>query len=266
MSHRIRPIKRLGQNFLSDPNIARKIVAAVPAPPDARVVEIGPGTGALTALLKARFPDLIAVEVDDRAVAVLREELPDVDVRHGDVLEVDWKALADVNPPVDRLHVVGNLPYYITSQVLVALLASREVIASAVVMMQREVAERLAAGPGTRTYGILSVLLQRYADVALLFRVSPNVFYPRPDVTSAVVRILFRGDDPTEDVPFELFRDVTRTAFNQRRKTLRNSLSAILDERGVSLPDSWSGRRAEELSPDEFVSLTRFLHASRKPR
>ena len=259
MPQPLRPKKRLGQNFLTDPNIARKIVAAVPAPPEARVVEIGPGTGALTALLAERFEDFVAVEVDERAVTLLHEQLPGVDVRHADVLEVDWRALASERAGASPLHVVGNLPYYVTSQILFSLLDARAVMASAVVMMQREVAERLVASHGTKTYGILSVILQQYADVALLFRVSRNVFYPRPDVTSAVVRIDFRTDEPEEAVPFELFREVTRTAFNQRRKTLRNSLSGLLERYGVTLAEEWSGRRAEELSPAEFVALTRFL-------
>ncbi|HEX7071216.1 MAG TPA: 16S rRNA (adenine(1518)-N(6)/adenine(1519)-N(6))-dimethyltransferase RsmA [Rhodothermales bacterium] len=259
MTHPLRPLKRLGQNFLTDPNVARKIVASVPAPPEARVVEIGPGTGALTGLLRERFGDVVAIEVDQRAVAVLRERMPDLDVRHLDVLAVDWHALAAERDGAPPLYVVGNLPYYITSQVLFGLLEARDCIASAVVMMQLEVAERLAAAHGSRAYGITSVLLQQYADVAVLFRVSRNVFYPRPDVTSAVVRIDFRGAEPEDSVPFELFRSVTRTAFNQRRKTLRNSLSTLLEERGISLPERWSGRRAEELSPDEFVSLTRFI-------
>lgn len=258
MPQSIRPLKHLGQNFLTDQNIARKIVAAVPAPPDARVVEIGPGTGALTALLAERFPDLVALEVDERAVAVLRERMPSLDVRTVDVLRFDWHSLALERSEGGPLHVVGNLPYYITSQILFGLLEARDVIASAVVMMQLEVAERIVSAHGSRTYGILSVILQRYAHIELLFRVSQNVFYPRPDVTSAVVRFTFNREDE-EQVPFELFREIVRSAFNQRRKTLRNSLSELLDRHGLELPAEWSARRAEQLSPDEFVALTRFV-------
>jgi len=254
----LRPIKRLGQNFLRDPNIARKIVDAVPAPPDARVVEIGPGTGALTGLLSRKYPDLIAIDVDERAIGLLREQIPGVDVRHADVLEIDWQAIAAEREDEGLLHVVGNLPYYITSQILFSLLDAREVITSAVVMMQLEVAERIVAPSGSRTYGILSVILQHYAEIALLFRVSPNVFYPRPDVTSAVVRIDFMREE-ARPVPFDLFREVVRTAVNQRRKTLRNSLSELMVRHGTELPDRWSGRRAEELSPDDFVELTHMI-------
>ena len=243
----------LGQNFLSDPNTARKIVEAIQAPPEGAVVEIGAGTGALTDLLLDRYPRLVAIEVDHRAVKVLRERFPDLDVRHEDVLEVDWQRLADG----EQLYVIGNLPYYITSQILFALLEARSWIREAVLMMQLEVAERLVASPGNKTYGITSVILQQYADLELLFKVSRNVFYPRPDVASALVRVVF--DRAEEHVDYDFFREVVRTAFNQRRKTLRNSLSDILTAQATALPEQFEGRRPEELTPSEFVRLTRHL-------
>lgn len=255
MQRSIRPVKRLGQNFLTDPNVARKVVAALRAPTDARVVEIGAGTGALTTLLAERYSDLIAIEIDERAVALLRGLVEDVDIRHEDVLQVNWASLCRDDQP---LYVVGNLPYYITSQILFGLLEHRAHVHEGVFMMQLEVAERLDATPRTKAYGILSVILQHYAEVEVLFRVSRNVFYPKPDVTSAVVRFGFR-DPAVGDVDFNLFRLVVRTAFNQRRKTLKNSLERLLDERGWVLPDHLSSRRAEELTPDEFVTLTRIM-------
>ena len=278
----LQPKKSLGQNFLRDPNTIRKIVAAVQAPRGGAVVEIGPGTGALTGALLERFPDLTAVEVDARAVAYLRQTHPALDVRQADVLEVDWAALAaEKGGP---LYVVGNLPYYITSQILFSLVDARAAVREAVVMMQLEVAERLVAVPRTKAYGILSVQLQLFARPELLFRVSRNVFFPRPDVTSAVVRLVFedheafedhevfedheafdqhRGFDEREEmqagVDPSLLRAVVRTAFNQRRKTLHNSLSAWTRDRGIELPEAWASRRAEELDPPAFVALTRFL-------
>ena len=262
MQRPFRPIKRLGQHFLTDPNVARKIVDALRAPENARVVEIGAGTGALTDLLSARFCDLIAIEVDERAVNVLKERVGGVDIRQMDALAIDWATLVRGE---DQLFVIGNLPYYITSQILFSLLECRVHIGEAVLMMQLEVAQRLVAVPRTKAYGILSVILQNYAGVEVLFRVSRNVFRPKPDVTSAVVRIVFREAGDREPNP-RLFREVVRSAFNQRRKTLRNSLGSLLEERGCELPAGWGARRAEELTPEEFVALTNSLEDQPRSR
>lgn len=256
----IRPRQSLGQNFLHDPNTARKIVDAVEAPADAHVVEIGPGEGALTGLLLERYAAFTAIEIDDRAVEVLREAFPALDVRSADILDVSWEELA--REKGDPLYVVGNLPYNISSQILFDVLDARSVVRQAVVTMQLEVAERLVAEPRTKAYGILSVLVRTFAEPELLFRVSPNVFYPRPDVRSAVVRLRLRSDDRHLDgVDPEFLREVVRTAFNQRRKTLRNSLGRWTRGRGIELEDDLEKRRAEELTPAEFVSLARYLEA-----
>ncbi len=247
----IRPKKSLGQHFLRDPNTIRKIAAAVGAAADDPVVEIGPGTGALTEELLRHYPDLTAVEVDERAITHLRETLPDLDVRQQDVLETDWAALAEEKG--GTLWVVGNLPYYITSPILFSLLDGRQHLRRAVVMMQKEVAERLVAVPRTKAYGILSVQTQLLCRPTLLFDVSRHVFYPKPDVTSAVVALDF--DAPEPDVDVELLRRTVRTAFNQRRKTLRNSLKPITAETGCAVPDALAGRRPEALEPSEFVAL-----------
>jgi 16S rRNA (adenine1518-N6/adenine1519-N6)-dimethyltransferase len=252
----IQPKKSLGQNFLRDPNTIRKIAASLEAQPGDAVVEIGPGTGALTSELLAQHPRMVALEVDQRAVAHLNEELPELDVRHQDVLETDWHELSrEMGGP---LHVIGNLPYYITSPILFSLVDARDVVAEVVVMMQLEVAQRIVAAPRTKAYGILSVVFQRYADVKLLFKVSPHVFFPQPDVTSAIVRLRFRADAPAPSADEDLFRRVVRGAFGQRRKTLRNSLRAAFSEIDT-LPEEWAKRRAEELTPDDFVRLSRYL-------
>ncbi|SHK71401.1 16S rRNA (adenine(1518)-N(6)/adenine(1519)-N(6))-dimethyltransferase RsmA [Rhodothermus profundi] len=255
-----RPRKRLGQHFLVDPNVARKIVEALQASPEQPVVEIGPGTGALTGLLLERYPRLTALEIDPRAIATLQTRWPALDVRHADVLTVNWAELAAEKG--EKLHVIGNLPYYITSPILFALLDARDVLAEAVLMMQREVAERLVASPGSKTYGILSVIAQLWATPALLFPVSRHVFRPRPRVESAVVRLTFA--QPLPDVDPTLLRQVIRTAFNQRRKTLRNSLRRLLPP-GQTLPAPWSQARAEMLTPADYVALTRWLQRSSPP-
>lgn len=254
----LKPIKRLGQNFLQDPNTIRRIVESLQAGPDDVVIEIGPGTGALTRLLYEKYPRFAAIEVDERAVSLLREDIPGLTVIHQDILETDWQALAD-RLGAERLHVIGNLPYYITSQILFSLLDAAPVVAEAVVMMQYEVAERLVAEPRTKSYGILSVAIQLAARPELLFPVSKNVFFPRPDVRSAMVRLTFPedGGQPGKDPVF--LRTLIRTAFNQRRKTLRNSLSRVLTEEMPALPEETGSKRAEELTPDDFVALADYL-------
>ncbi len=254
----IHPRKRLGQNFLVDKNLQAKIVASLRAGSTAHVVEIGAGMGALTALLAERYAGLTAIEVDERAVAYLAERLPEVDLRQGDVLQVDWPALAEEKGA--PMHVIGNLPYNITSPILFALIDSRPLFAEAVLMMQREVAERIVAPPGSKTYGILSVQVQLFAEAELLINVSRHVFFPKPDVASAVVRLAFRRHPALADTDDTAFvRTVVRTAFNQRRKTLRNSLRALATAQGSAVPDQWAGLRPEVLSPAEFVALARAL-------
>lgn len=252
------PKKSLGQNFLQDPNMIRKIADTLDAPRDAAVVEIGPGTGALTEALLERYDDVTALEIDERAVAYLERHLPSLDVRQQDILEVDWAALAAEKG--HRLHVIGNLPYYITSPILFDLLAARKHLLQALIMMQLEVAQRIVGTPRTKDYGILSVLVQLQARPELLYRVSRHVFYPRPNVTSAMLRLDF-ADAPDLDVDVELLREVVKTAFNQRRKTLRNSLHPWTRAQGIDLPHGWNRARAEELSPQDFVELTQYLAA-----
>ncbi len=249
----MRPNKRLGQHFLRDANITRKIVDSVRAGANDQVVEIGPGLGALTADLLARFDNLIAIEVDDRAVSHLQSTYPSLDVRHQDVLAIDWSELCGER---DALYVVGNLPYNITTPILFSLLDAEAPVTEIVVMMQLEVARRLVAVPRTKDYGILSVATQLAGKPQILFRVSRNVFDPKPAVESAVVRINMFGRD--EAIEGRAARSVIRAAFNQRRKTLRNSLAKLLTG-GHPLPEKWSGKRAEELVPSEFVELAQFV-------
>ena len=258
-----RPKQSLGQNFLHDPNMAEKIVGALRAPPGAHVVEIGAGTGVLTERLAERYDGLTALEIDERAVAVLRERLPDVDVREEDVRETHWAALADENG--GPLFVLSNTPYYLTSPILFSLLEQREQVAEAVLTMQREVAERIVAEPRTKAYGILSVLLQLFATPEQLFSVPPQVFSPQPDVTSAVVRLRFEAADEPDGLGFEAVRRYVRAAFNQRRKMLRNSLRAWTKDQGVDFPHDWGRKRPEALSPDAFATLARHLEAHADP-
>lgn len=254
----LRPKKSLGQHFLRDPNTIRKIADSLGAPPEAAVVEIGPGTGALTGLLAERYGNLTAIEIDRRAVEQISASLPGVDVRHQDVLELDWPRLASEKG--EPLWVIGNLPYNITSPILFDLLDARGHLRRALLMMQAEVARRLVAAPRTKDYGILSVQTQLWSEPRILFRVGRNVFFPRPAVDSAVVALEFGG--PSPDVDPEALRRVVRTAFNQRRKTLRNALKSLAAELDASVPAAVAERRAEELTPAEFVDLAHTMFAS----
>jgi len=265
----VRPKKRLGQHFLTDPNTIRRIAAAIDAPPGAPVVEIGPGEGALTQVLLAHHPQLVALEVDPEAITHLHAQFSSLDVRAGDVLDMDWHALAtelsdrqlDPNPQSptpNSLYVIGNLPYYITSPILFALLAARQHIARAVVMIQREVADRIVAEPSTKAYGTLSVQLQLLARPRFLFPVSRHVFRPKPDVESAVIALDF-ADVPPLGVDEDALRRVVRTSFGKRRKMMRNTLRELADEWGGTLPDELATRRPESLTPEMFVELTRAL-------
>lgn len=256
----IQPRKRLGQHFLSDPNTARKIVDAVGDVGDAGVVEIGPGTGALTTLLVERYARFLAVEVDARAVEVLRERFPTLRILQQDVLTVDWRELA-AEQPGGRLVAVGNLPYYITTPILFSLLDAGGVVSRAILMMQWEVADRLIARPGTKAYGALSVMCRLASRPEILFKVSRNVFFPRPAVESAVVALDTSGVPVWKEEDLGRVRSVVRAAFNQRRKTLRNSLKILSESGSGAVPERWASKRAEELEPDEFVELASYLGA-----
>ena len=255
---RVTPKKSLGQHFLKDSLVRDRIIESLQATQNDHVVEIGPGTGAMTGILLARYPHFEAIELDQRAIAALQEKFKNIKVTHADVVRFDWASYA--KGVEGKLHIVGNLPYYITSQILFDLVGAYQVIDEAVVMMQLEVAQRLVASPRTKAYGILSVLIQRYTEPELLFNVSRDVFYPKPDVESAVVRLKFREHpEGIADVNQRLFKRVVKASFNQRRKKLKNSLKSLLSETQRTIPEVWESVRAEELTPSDFVTLTRHL-------
>lgn len=246
----LRPKKSLGQHFLIDQNIINKIVNSITAKQGHRVIEIGPGTGALTDALLERFENVHAVELDQRAIEVLKEKYPDLPVHHQNVLEVDWN---DLSIGKDKTHVVGNLPYYITSQILFSLLEVRPLLADATLMMQKEVAERLVSEIRTKDYGILSVQTQLMSSPEILFPVSRNCFNPPPNVESAMVRLTFdKGKLACSDAHL---KTVVRTAFNQRRKKLSNSLKPVVDKENQ--PEDFDfDKRAEAWPPDIYEKLT----------
>jgi 16S rRNA (adenine1518-N6/adenine1519-N6)-dimethyltransferase len=255
--------RALGQHFLRDAGIARAIVDLVAPAAQDLVVEIGPGEGALTAALAPRAGRLIALEVDPALVATLRRRFPTVEVLQADARTWDYGALQ--RPPGGRVLVVGNLPYSVGKPILTALVAARTAIDEMALMLQREVADRVAAPPGSRTYGSLSVLTQLYCDVRVALRVPPGAFRPPPKVESAVIhlRVLPRPRVPVEDE--RRFHAVVRAAFAQRRKTLANAVAGSLGlpvERVREAAESAGldpGRRAETLTILEFFGLAQRL-------
>lgn len=249
----LRPKKQLGQHFLSDENIARKIVGSLGAGVTDTVVEIGPGMGVLTRLLIGSCERLILVEYDRDAVDWLKANFDQesFQIVHADILA--WDPAAELS---DRALFIGNLPYNISSPIFFHLLENRHLVQKGVFMVQKEVAERISASPGNKQYGILSVLMGYYYQLDYLFSVSPGVFRPPPKVMSGVFSMTLREE--TEKVPFKDLKLVVKTAFGQRRKTLRNSLRP-LSFKPELVPEDWWGRRPEQLSIGEFELLTRAL-------
>ncbi len=249
----------LGQNFLVDEAARRRIVEALGAAGD--VVEIGPGKAALTDLLAARARRLILIELDPRLAAALRTRFtgrPGVEVVQADVLTVDLAGLA--REPGRSLDVIGNLPYYITSPILHHLFTHEQSLRRAVLMVQREVAERIAAAPGSRDYGLLSVLCQVHARVELLFTLPPGAFSPAPAVDSAVVRMEFAPRWEELGVARGEFRRFLEQAFAHKRKTLGNNLRAAgYPAPGVAAAVPSAQARAEELAPEALAAVFRRL-------
>jgi 16S rRNA (adenine1518-N6/adenine1519-N6)-dimethyltransferase len=269
--HGIQPSRLRGQSFLLQPGIASRIARAAEIPTDASVIEIGPGLGILTRALAPRCRKVLAIEIDSRLMRILGESgtLPaNVDLMEDDALKVDYAALARrLRGPVV---IVANLPYAISSPLLFCFLEARRAIRRWVLMLQRELGERILAPPGTKAYGALSARLRLFTDARLLFHVGASNFHPRPDVGSSVLRF-----DPRRSaaVPLrdpDLFDTVVRMAFGQRRKTLANALAPLVKETGMG-PFDEAGiapkARGETLSPEAFARLANAFHraGSRKP-
>ena len=244
--------KFLGQHFLTDENIALRIVDSLSGQ-SSNVIEIGPGMGVLTKyLIGKQGLNFHVIEIDRESVAWLHEHYPTLDVIEGDFLKLDVSALFH-----GPFAVIGNFPYNISSQILFRVFECRNQAVEVVGMFQKEVAERVSAGPGNKTYGILSVLLSAFYNIEYLFTVHEHVFNPPPKVTSAVIR-LTRNDVTSLECDEQLFVKVVKAGFNQRRKTLRNALrSANLPIDSVN--EDFLGKRAEQLSVDEFIRLTKSI-------
>ncbi len=263
MSEGIRAKKSLGQNFLRDPHYLGKIADAAKIGPDDNVLEIGPGLGHLTKVLAQRSRRVLAIEIDDRLIPLLQkdfEDISNIELIHADALEYDYEALDG------RWQVVANLPYYISTPIIQKLIGYRNKFISFTLMLQKEVADRIAALPGGKEYGYLSVLVQFYTLPRIEFKVPAGAFTPKPEVDSSVITLVVREHPAVAVADERFFMRVVKAAFSQRRKTLRNALKqlevskekmhAVLDRTGIDL-----GRRAETLTVEEFGRLADFLRA-----
>ena len=253
---KVKAKKHLGQHFLKDPSICQRIAGDLKMAKSQNVLEVGPGTGALSKWLIAdkRIQELYLMDVDEESITYLKMLYPEYS---SNILFEDFLRY-DINKFLtgEFFNVVGNFPYNISSQILFRCLEFKDRIPEIVGMFQREVAQRIAKGPGSKQYGILSVFMQAYYDIEYLFTVDEDVFDPPPKVKSGVIRCT-RNQRTSLPCDEKLFKRVVKTAFNQRRKTLRNSLKPLLS--GLELPEKYSGERPEQCSVEDFILLTEMI-------
>ena len=252
----LKPLKRFGQNYLLDQNILKKIVEEFNVLPGDNLVEIGPGQGALTKLLLEKVNKVTAVEIDNRVTEDLLEKFPGIELINDDFLKIDLQKL--IQNPGQKLRVAGNIPYNLTSPIIFKLIKSHEIVQDAILMVQHEVAKRMNGKKGTKDYGIFSIILQLFSDVEYCFKVSPNVFYPKPKVHSAVVHIRFKELNISQEVK-DSFIQIVKASFGNRRKTLKNSLSNSIFSK-INFADSGIDLklRAEQLEIGDFLILAEF--------
>ncbi len=253
---KVKPLKRFGQNYLHDKNIIRKIIGEINPQTDDTIVEIGPGRGALTELIYGKTENFIAVEIDSRVIEDLGLKFPGLQLIQRDFLKVDISTI--YNPNKKKLRIIGNIPYNLTSSIIFKTIRNAELIEDAILMVQNEVAKRMTAKKGSKDYGILTVLLNYFTDTQVCFKVSPNAFYPKPKVTSAIVHLRFKELSISKEKR-EMFISIVKACFGNRRKTLKNSLSnSIFKELNFSNSGIDLSLRAEQLDVKDFLALTEF--------
>lgn len=257
MSYMVKPKKSLGQHFLTDLSIAEAIADTLASYKGMPVLEVGPGMGVLTRFLLDKGHDLTVVELDPESVEYLQEHFPELRDR---IVAKDFLKLGLAQLYEGPFCVIGNYPYNISSQIFFKILDYKDRIPCCSGMIQKEVAERMAAPPGSKTYGILSVLLQAWYDIEYLFTVPEHVFNPPPKVKSAVIRMT-RNQVEQLGCNERLFKQIVKTAFNQRRKTMRNSLRSLVGKECEVLSDPIFDERPERLSVERFIALTNLLES-----
>lgn len=258
MSERIKykPKKSLGQNYLTDDNICRNIVDVFNIGKDDCVVEIGAGQGAITKYILSKTSNVIAVELDESNCRILEDKFPELKIINEDILSIDFAKIKKLFKSSCRLRVIGNIPYNITTPILFKMIDSREYLHDVQLMMQDEVAKRIAGKPNTKDYGIPSVLAQVHSDVEMLFKVSRNNFFPKPRVDSRIIKLTFTDKYTSQIADEVFFKKFVKAAFSARRKTLRNSLKSIGIDVNIYNLDFDFSRRAESLSVSEFINLS----------
>ena len=249
----VKPKKHLGQHFLIDEKISEQISNAISKSNKINLLEIGPGTGALTKFLLHENIDLISYELDVESITYLKNTFPTLIVYNEDILKTDWTKIFKGN-----YSVTGNFPYNISSQILFKIYENRIIIDEMVGMFQKEVAERVCSGPGTKRYGILSVLIQAFYNVEYLFTVNEEVFNPPPKVKSGVIKIT-RNNIINLDCDEKIFFRVVKAIFNQRRKMARNSLKSLLGDKKIN--HVLLSKRPEELSIENFIEITKMIES-----
>ncbi len=264
----LRPIKSLGQNFLTDKNIANKTVNALHIEDNDFIIEIGPGEGALTELLLKQTNKIAVVEIDRRAVDLLKVKFPQLNVIYSDILKVDFDAVLEFGKD-HNIKVIGNIPYYISSEIFFKLFEHSNKISKTILTIQKEVAQRLSAKQKTKDYGILTIAMSLCGKSEILFDIAPDCFFPKPNVVSSVIEFDFNNSD-FDSVEFKQIMKLVRAGFNQRRKKLSNSLSSFIGSYQNSSEilealknhqkfSAFLHKRAEELTKDDYVELYRFI-------
>lgn len=262
--------KKFGQNFLIDPHVLDKIISAAGVTKDDMVLEIGPGIGTMTQYLAEAAGRVVAVEIDNNLIPILQETLKDyenVTVIHNDILKVDIAELAEKYNGGRPIKVVASLPYYITTPIIMGLFESHVPIDNITVMVQKEVADRMQEGPGSKNYGALSLAVQYYAEPYIVANVPPNCFIPRPSVGSAVIRLTRHKEAPVQTKDEQLMFRLIRASFNQRRKTLQNGLNNASDlhftkeqiAKAIETMGLSASVRGETLTLEQFARLTDLL-------
>jgi len=254
---KVRAKKHLGQHFLTSDQVAHDIAHALTGNGYKKVLEIGPGKGIITEELYNKYgEDLTVIDIDSESIKYLRKFFPQLGdhIIEGDFLTMDLMELTH-----EKFGIIGNYPYHISTQIMFKVLENKDHIIEAAGMFQKEVAVRIASPPGNKSYGLTSVLLQTWFDIEYLFTVGPEHFDPPPKVQSGVIRMT-RNNRKEIDIPEKFYKRVIKTAFGQRRKTLRNSMKSMLNEYNVSLPDEFSSQRPEQLGVEEFLEMSRFLY------